>query len=53
MKAREAQGRAVAEHGDLALITVEAPQVTASEKISLRPPMLQVRNCICRMLLEC
>nr|CAB3473760.1 unnamed protein product [Digitaria exilis] len=28
MKAREAQGRAVAEHGDLALITVEAPQVT-------------------------
>ncbi|XP_039851590.1 uncharacterized protein LOC120710022 isoform X2 [Panicum virgatum] len=42
MKAREAQGRAVAEHGDLALITVEAPQVTASEKISLRPPMLQV-----------
>ncbi|CAO2165774.1 unnamed protein product [Urochloa humidicola] len=42
MKAREAQSRAVAEHGDLALITVEAPQVTASEKISLRPPMLQV-----------
>ncbi|OEL28394.1 hypothetical protein BAE44_0010585 [Dichanthelium oligosanthes] len=42
MKAREAQSRAVAEHGDLALITVEAPKVTASEKISLRPPMLQV-----------
>ncbi|WVZ69433.1 hypothetical protein U9M48_018220 [Paspalum notatum var. saurae] len=42
MKAREAQSRAVAEHGDLALITVEAPQVTMSEKISLRPPMLQV-----------
>ncbi|KAK8453264.1 hypothetical protein SEVIR_5G255300v4 [Setaria viridis] len=42
MKAREAQSQAVAEHGDLALITVEAPQVTASEKISLRPPMLQV-----------
>ncbi|KAI4999444.1 hypothetical protein ZWY2020_004033 [Hordeum vulgare] len=42
MKAREAQGRAVADHGDLALITVEGPQVTASEKISLRPPMLQV-----------
>ncbi|CAO1948146.1 unnamed protein product [Urochloa humidicola] len=42
MKAREAQSRAVAEHGDLALITVEPPQVTASEKISLRPPMLQV-----------
>jgi hypothetical protein len=47
MKAREAQGRAVAEHGDLALITVEAPQVTASEKISLRPPMLQVCICMC------
>ena len=47
MKAREAQGRAVAEHGDLALITVEAPQVTASEKISLRPPMLQVPYSIC------
>ncbi|CAO2204211.1 unnamed protein product [Urochloa humidicola] len=42
MKAREAQSRAVAEHGDLALITVEASQVTASEKVSLRPPMLQV-----------
>ncbi|KAK3161443.1 hypothetical protein QOZ80_1BG0077130 [Eleusine coracana subsp. coracana] len=42
MKAREAQSQAVAEHGDLALITVEAPKVTASEKISLRPPMLQV-----------
>ena len=47
MKAREAQGRAVADHGDLALITVEGPQVTASEKISLRPPMLQVRICVC------
>ncbi|XP_062206368.1 uncharacterized protein LOC133908388 isoform X1 [Phragmites australis] len=42
MKAREAQSRAVVEHGDLALITVEAPQVTASEKVALRPPMLQV-----------
>lgn len=42
MKAREAQSRAVEEHGDLALITVEAPQVTVSEKVSLRPPMLQV-----------
>ncbi|GJM93699.1 hypothetical protein PR202_ga10281 [Eleusine coracana subsp. coracana] len=42
MKAREAQSQAVAEHGDLALITVEAPKVTASEKISLKPPMLQV-----------
>jgi len=51
MKAREAQGRAVAEHGDLALITVEAPQVTASEKVSLRPPMLQVPLCFCYSLL--
>ncbi|AQK96994.1 Transducin/WD40 repeat-like superfamily protein [Zea mays] len=42
MKAREAQSRAVEEHGDLALITVEAPQVTVSEKVPLRPPMLQV-----------
>lgn len=42
MKAREAQSRAVAQHGELALITVETPQITASERISLRPPMLQV-----------
>jgi hypothetical protein len=42
MKAREAQSQAVAAHGDLALITIEAPQVKASEKLSLRPPMLQV-----------
>jgi hypothetical protein len=42
MKARETQSQAVAEHGDLALITIEAPQVKASEKLSLRPPMLQV-----------
>lgn len=42
MKAKEAQARAVAEHGDLALITVEGPQVVKNERISLRPPMLQV-----------
>lgn len=42
MKAREAQSRAVAEHGELALITVDNPQVAATERISLRPPMLQV-----------
>uniref|UniRef100_A0A0E0JLV4 Uncharacterized protein n=1 Tax=Oryza punctata TaxID=4537 RepID=A0A0E0JLV4_ORYPU len=42
MKAREAQSRAAAEHGDLALITVEGPKTTTSEKIALRPPMLQV-----------
>ncbi|CAN1340602.1 TSET complex member tstF [Linum perenne] len=42
MKLREAQARAVAEHGDLALIAVESPQVSAQERIALRPPMLQV-----------
>ncbi|KAJ4787949.1 Transducin/WD40 repeat-like superfamily protein [Rhynchospora pubera] len=42
MKAREAQSQAVAQHGELALITVETPQITSSERISLRPPMLQV-----------
>ncbi|KAJ0986179.1 hypothetical protein J5N97_004535 [Dioscorea zingiberensis] len=42
MKAREAQSRAVAEHGELALITVDNPQVATSERASLRPPMLQV-----------
>ncbi|KAB8082731.1 hypothetical protein EE612_004724 [Oryza sativa] len=33
MKAREAKSRAAAEHGDLALITVEGPKTTTSEKI--------------------
>jgi hypothetical protein len=42
-KLREAQSRAVAEHGELALITVEGPQSTTEERISLRPPMLQVK----------
>ncbi|KAE8799369.1 hypothetical protein D1007_25308 [Hordeum vulgare] len=46
MKAREAHGRVVADNGDLALITVEGPQVTTSEKISLRPPTFQVRICV-------
>ncbi|XP_057439111.1 uncharacterized protein LOC130730971 isoform X2 [Lotus japonicus] len=41
-KLKEAQSRAVAEHGELALITVEGPQSTTEERISLRPPMLQV-----------
>lgn len=41
-KLREAQSRAVAEHGELALITVEGSQSTTEERISLRPPMLQV-----------
>ncbi|KAK9291549.1 hypothetical protein L1049_019497 [Liquidambar formosana] len=42
MKLKEAQARAVAEHGELALITVESPQTAAHERIALRPPMLQV-----------
>ncbi|KAI3805254.1 hypothetical protein L1987_27463 [Smallanthus sonchifolius] len=42
MKQKEAQARAVAEHGELALIAVDTPQSAAQERISLRPPMLQV-----------
>ncbi|XVF69814.1 hypothetical protein PTKIN_Ptkin11bG0111600 [Pterospermum kingtungense] len=42
MKLKEAQARAVAEHGDLALISVEGPQTATQERITLRPPMLQV-----------
>ncbi|XP_076951083.1 uncharacterized protein LOC143624251 [Bidens hawaiensis] len=42
MKLKEAQARAVAEHGELALIAVDTPQSAAQERISLRPPMLQV-----------
>ncbi|KDP36340.1 hypothetical protein JCGZ_09760 [Jatropha curcas] len=42
MKMKEAQARAVAEQGELALITVENPQTAAQERIKLRPPMLQV-----------
>ncbi|KAK9989212.1 hypothetical protein SO802_029451 [Lithocarpus litseifolius] len=42
MKQKEAQARAIAEHGDLALITVDGPQSLTQERISLRPPMLQV-----------
>lgn len=42
MKLKEVQARAIAEHGELALIAVEGPQSVAQERISLRPPMLQV-----------
>ncbi|KAF8390819.1 hypothetical protein HHK36_023118 [Tetracentron sinense] len=42
MKLKEAQARAVVEHGELALITVDGPQTVSNERISLRPPMLQV-----------
>lgn len=41
-KMKEAQAKAVAEHGELALISVEGPQSTKEERIALRPPMLQV-----------
>lgn len=44
MKLKEAQAKSVAEHGELALITVDNPQTTAEEKLKLRPPMLQVVN---------
>uniref|UniRef100_A0A5B7BZL9 Uncharacterized protein n=1 Tax=Davidia involucrata TaxID=16924 RepID=A0A5B7BZL9_DAVIN len=42
MKLKEAQARAVSEHGELALIAVEGPQTVTHERITLRPPMLQV-----------
>ncbi|XP_021904755.1 LOW QUALITY PROTEIN: uncharacterized protein LOC110819751 [Carica papaya] len=42
MKLKEAQTRAVAEHGELALITVDGPQAASQERVALRPPMLQV-----------
>ncbi|KAK8655133.1 hypothetical protein V6N13_107723 [Hibiscus sabdariffa] len=42
LKLKEAQARAVAEHGELALISVDGPQTATQERIALRPPMLQV-----------
>ncbi|KAH7518181.1 hypothetical protein FEM48_Zijuj09G0144400 [Ziziphus jujuba var. spinosa] len=42
MKLKEVQARAVAEHGELALISVEGPQTATQERIAFRPPMLQV-----------
>ncbi|PON75142.1 Guanine nucleotide-binding protein, beta subunit [Parasponia andersonii] len=42
MKLKEAQARAVAQHGELALITVDGPQTVTQERVTLRPPMLQV-----------
>lgn len=44
MKLKEAQARAVVEHGELALISVEGPQTATQERIAFRPPMLQVPN---------
>ncbi|KAF7818053.1 transcription initiation factor TFIID subunit 5 [Senna tora] len=45
-KREEAKARAVAEHGELALITVDGPQTTTEERMTLRPPMLQVRKAL-------
>ncbi|PIN25608.1 G-protein beta subunit-like protein (contains WD40 repeats) [Handroanthus impetiginosus] len=42
MRLKEAQSRAVVEHGELALITVDSQQASSQERIALRPPMLQV-----------
>lgn len=42
MRLHEAKAKAVAEHGELALITVDSQQSTTQERIALRPPMLQV-----------
>ncbi|XP_050363724.1 uncharacterized protein LOC126782510 [Argentina anserina] len=42
MKLKEAQAKALVEHGDLALIAVDGPQSANQERIALRPPMLQV-----------
>ncbi|XP_038981274.1 LOW QUALITY PROTEIN: uncharacterized protein LOC103713325 [Phoenix dactylifera] len=42
IKIKEAQSRAVAVHGELSLVTIDSPQVATNERISLRPPMLQV-----------
>lgn len=42
MKLKETQSRAIAEHGELALITVDNQQSNPQERIALRPPMLQV-----------
>lgn len=42
MRLKEAQARAVAKHGDLALITVDSQQPMPQERTNLRPPMLQV-----------
>lgn len=52
MKAREAQSRAFAEHGELALITVDNPQVATNERIPLRPPMLQVINLVSCLIIN-
>lgn len=44
MMLKEVQAKALAEHGDLALIAVDGPQSATQERIALRPPMLQVKR---------
>ncbi|KAL3678157.1 hypothetical protein R1sor_021113 [Riccia sorocarpa] len=38
----KARSKSIAEHGELALLTVDFPKVSDAEKVQLRPPMLQV-----------
>ncbi|XP_047940529.1 uncharacterized protein LOC125187914 isoform X1 [Salvia hispanica] len=42
IRLKELQSRAVSEHGELALISVDSQQAAPQERIALRPPMLQV-----------
>ncbi|KNA14896.1 hypothetical protein SOVF_102910 [Spinacia oleracea] len=42
LRLKEVQARAVAEHGELALISVDGPKADTNERVSFRPPMLQV-----------
>ncbi|XP_051147314.1 uncharacterized protein LOC127262598 [Andrographis paniculata] len=42
IRIQEAQSRAFAEHGELALISVDSLQSASEERIALRPPLLQV-----------
>lgn len=42
IRQKEAQARAVADHGELALIAVEGSQKDMHDRITLRRPMLQV-----------
>lgn len=39
---QKAHARAVVEQGELALLTVDAPKAPSTDRVALRPPMLQV-----------
>ncbi|KAJ7534091.1 hypothetical protein O6H91_13G079200 [Diphasiastrum complanatum] len=41
-KVNQVQAKAIAEQGELALLTVNAPHAINEERVALRPPMLQV-----------